>query len=103
MVTSARKVYQVAVVRFNGAEILDFPSSIEILTYVYYHYNPHVPEPAFTIHVIAETPTVRAGGSLTFSADMTFQEASKRQDDIDIMIVPGSPPGLYLGLLKETA
>ena len=101
MVTLTRKVYQVAVVVFNGADVLDFAGPVEMLTHVSYNHNPQHPELAFDIHIVAETPTVRAGGALTITADMTFQEASKRLDDFDILIVPGGPPAVMLGLVER--
>lgn len=101
MTTLNRKVYQVAVVLYNGADILDFAGPIEMLTHIYYNDDPLAPDPAFTTHIIAETPTVRAGGSLTVSADMTLEEASKRLDDFDIVVMPGGPPRVVLGLAES--
>ena len=98
---SAKKVYQVAVVIYDGADTLDFAGPIEILTHVYYNTDPQAPELAFKVHIVAETLTVRVGGALTITADMTFQEAGKRLDEFDILIVPGGPPARMMDLIAK--
>jgi len=101
MATSTKKVHQVAVVLYNGVDILDFAGPVEMLTSVSHVPDPRHPEPAFSIHVIAAKTTIRAGGALTITADMTFEEGTKRLDDFDILIVPGGPPGVIQGLIES--
>ncbi|KAL8731724.1 MAG: hypothetical protein Q9181_004192 [Wetmoreana brouardii] len=101
MATSTKKVYQVAVVLYNGADVLDFAGPVEMLTHIYYNRDPQRLDHAFNVRIIAETSTVRAGDALTVTADMTLQEASKQLDDFDVMVVPGGPPNLLMGLVEK--
>jgi len=101
MATSSKQVYQVAVIVYNGVDILDFAGPVEMLTHVSHVPDPLHRESAFSIHIIAATPTIRAGGALTITADMTSEEAAKRLDDFDILIVPGGPPKVIQGLIDS--
>lgn len=86
---------------YNGVDILDFAGPVEMLSSVSHDPGTLHPEPAFSIHVIAAKSTIRAGGALTVTAEMTFDEATKRLDDFDILIVPGGPPRVIQGLIES--
>lgn len=101
MAASTKKVHQVAVVIYNGCDILDFAGPVEMLTHVYYNLNPRDPELAFNIKLVAETHTIRSGGALTLTADMTLEEAGKRLNEFDIVIVPGGPPKVCMALVDR--
>ncbi len=98
---TSKKVYKVAVIVYNGVDILDFAGPVEMLTHVSHIQDPVHREPAFSTHIVAATPTIRAGGALTVTADMTLEEAAKRLDDFDILIVPGGPPSVVQGLIDS--
>ena len=93
---SSPKVHQVAVLLFPGADLLDFAGPIEMLTHASHSHNPQSFEPAFATHTIAESSPVRVGAALTVNADLTLQEASKRLEDFEILIVPGGRPNVVL-------
>lgn len=101
---SSKEVYQVAVVVYDGVDILDFAGPVEMLSHV--SHVSHVPdpvnrEPAFSTHIMAATPTIHAGGALTITTDMTFEEAAKKLDDFDVLIVPGGAPSVIQGLIDS--
>ena len=48
-----KKVYKVAVLVFNGTDILDFAGPLEMLSHVMYNNDIEHPEPVFKSTVIA--------------------------------------------------
>ena len=102
MVSSTKKVYQVAVVVFDGGDILDFAGPVEMLSHITYNQDRQNPEHGFKIHIVARKPTIHAAGdALTVTADLTLEEASKRLDDFDIVVVPGGPPEIMMPLVES--
>lgn len=101
MASTHKKTHQVAVLVFDGGDILDFAGPVEMLSHVTYNQDRQNPEPGFKLHIVAKNPTIRAGGALTVTADLTLEEASKRLDDFDILVVPGGPPELMMGLVER--
>ncbi len=91
MDSTSKPVYQVAVLMFDGVEILDFAGPVEILSQISYNNNPDAPEHVFQFHLVANSQAVRSGGCITVNADLTFEEATKKIDSFDILIVPGGP------------
>ena len=53
MVASDKKVYNVAVLVFDGTDILDFAGPLEILTHTMYNLDLENPEKVFKATVVA--------------------------------------------------
>lgn len=98
-----QKVHQVAVILFNRADILDFAGPVEILTNTIYNEDILNPDNAFKIHMIASTPTIKAGDCMIVSADTTIDEARKRIEDYDVLVVPGGNPDVLEKLAKANS
>ena len=96
MASNFQKVYQVAVILFSGADLLDFASPVGILSHINYSRDPYAFSPAFEIHHIARNlDAIPIGESKTsISPDMTLEEAYEKLDDFDILVIPGGPPSL---------
>ena len=98
------ETYQVAVVLFAGADLLDFACPVGILSDI------NIPRsslssgnegstPAFKIHHLARDrhAAIPIGASKTsINADMSFDEVLEqdRLDDFDMLVVPGGPVDL---------
>jgi len=93
------KVHDVAVVLYENADILDFAAPIEVLSHVFYGNNRS--KPAFKLHVIAATQSVRTGSNLTIGADLTFEQAMQRLETFDICVVPGSSLTYIAAMVKK--
>lgn len=91
MSTPPRKIHNVAIILYPGTDILDFGNPLEILSNTTYNLDRTRPEPAFSTTLIARTPTIATGtnGCLTVSTDTTFEAATARISDFDILVVPG--------------
>ena len=103
MGSTSKPVYQVAVLMFNGVDILDFAGPVEMLSHISYNRNPDAPEHVFKFHLVANSQAVRSGGCITVNADLTFEEATKDIDSFDILIVPGGLPGIIKNLYETHA
>jgi len=103
MTTPPKKTYNVAILLFPGADILDFSCPLEIFSCTTYNKRPSPPSFPFNLTLIARTPTIAAGsrGCITVSADTTFDEASKRIDDFEILVVPGGNSPLLLEFAQK--
>lgn len=94
MGSTSKPVYKVAVLVFEGADILDYAGPMEMLSHFSYSQNPRAPERPFQLHVVARSKTVHTGECLTVSADLTFAEATKQIDMYDILVIPGGRPAV---------
>ena len=65
MAASQKKVYNVAVLLFTGADILDFAGPLEILFHTMYNTDISNPEPVFKPTTIARYVSLRKGFSAT--------------------------------------
>lgn len=101
MGSTSNPVHHVAVLLFPGVDILDFAGPVEMLSHISYNHNPDAPERAFQITHVAASPTVKAGGCMTVHTDMSLEEATKRVDDFDILIVPGGLPAVIKDLCER--
>lgn len=70
-----KRYYKVAVILFDGVDILDFTGPIEVLSHVSHNKNPDKPDRMFQITTIGQNPTIRAAGSLTIQNDILLETA----------------------------
>ena len=101
--STSKPVYQVAVLMFNGVDILDFAGPVEMLSHISYNHNPDSPEHVFQFQLVANSKAVRSGGCITVSADLTFEEATEKIDSFDVLIVPGGLPSVIKNLYETHA
>ncbi|PMD42160.1 hypothetical protein L207DRAFT_622069, partial [Hyaloscypha variabilis F] len=59
------KRYNIAVLVFDGVDVLDFTGPIEIFSHVTLNKNPHNPDRVYKITTISRGSTIRAANSLT--------------------------------------
>lgn len=89
-----KQYYNVGVLLFQGADILDFAGPMEVLSHVSHNRNPDNPDRIFTILTIAQTTTIRAANALTVRVDTSLDDALGNISDYDILVVPGGPPSV---------
>ncbi|EAW14837.1 isonitrile hydratase-like protein xanA [Aspergillus clavatus NRRL 1] len=99
--TPPKKYYKVAVLLFDGVDILDFAAPMEILTHTSHNRNPDNPDRVFSIKTVARAPTVNAKQALTVQVDLLLDEALQTIADFDILIVPGGPPSLITPMVAS--
>lgn len=92
--------YNVAVLVFDGVDILDFAGPIEVFSHVSLNKNPDRPERIYKCLTIGRSHTIRAADSLTISTDLLIQDALRSLDQFDILVVPGGPPSILAPLLS---
>lgn len=98
---SPKRYYKVAVLLFDGVDILDFTGPVEILSHVSHNKNPDNPDRMFEITTIARRKTIRAAGSLTIQTDLLLDDAMPNLPEYDILLVPGAPPAIIKPLIDS--
>ena len=97
MLPITKKLYQVAVILYDHADILDFAGPVEILTHTQYSDDN---TPIFKTHLIGNS-TIRAGGAMSVNTELSFGEATEKIEDFDILIVPGGPPDALMNMVEQ--
>ena len=93
------KRYNVAVLVFNGVDVLDFAGPIEIFPHASLNKNPDNPDRIYKCLTVGRTRTIRAAYSLTVATDLLIQDALLDLDQFDMLVVPGGPPAVLSTLL----
>ncbi|KAG8528890.1 uncharacterized protein KY384_006579 [Bacidia gigantensis] len=93
--------WRVAVVVFDGVDILDFCGPTEVLTSFYHDDDRERRDSIFKPSVIGANPTIRSGKALTVSTDLTIDDATESIQDFDILIVPGGQPSIITGMIEQ--
>ena len=96
----ANKIYQVGVILFDGVDMLDFAGPVGVLSDVKYVSDGASGQSAFRIHhIAAEATDICVGAAKTrVKPDLVLKEAYEKLDELDILVLPGGPPGLILGM-----
>ena len=89
-----KQYYNVGILLFQGADILDFAGPMEVLSHVSHNRNPDDPDRMFTIQTIAQTSSIRAVSALSVRVDVLLQDALENISEYDILVVPGGPPSV---------
>lgn len=105
MASNSNNIYQVAVILFPGADLLDFASPVGVLSHINYSESPDAFSPAFKIHHLARERRAIAVGEAgtSINPDMTFDEAHDKLDYFDILVIPGGPPSLIQSMAAADA
>ncbi|KAJ5621005.1 hypothetical protein N7510_004989 [Penicillium lagena] len=100
---TSKQYYNVGVIVFDGADILDFAGPMEILSHISHNRSSDNPDRMFKIQTIARKPTIRAAGSLAVNVDLLLDEATGVISSFDILVVPGGTSSVILALLDAGA
>ncbi|KAL8966039.1 MAG: hypothetical protein Q9183_003553, partial [Haloplaca sp. 2 TL-2023] len=92
MASVPNRVYEVGILLYDGADLLDFAGPHGVLSHVSYNNNPISPEHVFNIQLISAQEEVTASDPVTFKRHISIPEARKQVEKFDILIVPGGPP-----------
>lgn len=98
MGAQANKVYEVAVLLFNNADLLDFAGPVEMLTA--FHYDNDWDKPVFKINTIGDTESISARG-LNVKVDMTIAQAMERIESFDVLQIPGGRPDMIMTMIQQ--
>ncbi|KAF2635214.1 class I glutamine amidotransferase-like protein [Massarina eburnea CBS 473.64] len=90
-------VYNIAVLLYPNADILDFSGPVEIYTT---DPPPGTPRAFHTTTFSHCNPVKASSGALTYIPDTTFSSISTRLADFDILLVPGAQPENITHLLS---
>jgi transcriptional regulator GlxA family with amidase domain len=91
--------YRVAIIVFNGVDVLDFCGPLEVLTAPSRISTSSASKAPIQPILIAAAPTVRCMSPMTVSRDMSIADAHAQLVDWDAVIVPGGPPEIIKALL----
>ena len=91
--------YRVAIIVFNGVDVLDFCGPLEVLTASSRISTSSASKALIQPILIAAAPTVRCMSPMTVSRDMSIADAQAQLMDWDAIIVPGGPPDIVKALL----
>jgi transcriptional regulator GlxA family with amidase domain len=94
--TPGKQYYNVGVLLFQGADILDFAGPMEVLSHVLHNGNPDDPDRMFAIQTIARRKIIRAANALSVQVDTLLVHALENISEYDILVVPGGPPSVLL-------
>lgn len=92
--TVEKHYYNVGVLLFQGADILDFAGPMEVFSHVSHNRNPDDPDRMFTIQTIARSTNIRAANALTVQVDTILDHALENISEYDALVVPGGPPSV---------
>ncbi|KAJ5831824.1 ThiJ/PfpI family protein [Penicillium riverlandense] len=101
--TTPKQYYNVGVIVFDGADILDFAAPMEVLSHTSHNRSSDNPDRIFKMQTIARKPSIRAAGSLAVNVDLLLGEAINAISSFDILIVPGGPTSVIHTLLDTGA
>ncbi|KAJ5902657.1 hypothetical protein N7495_003185 [Penicillium taxi] len=87
--TTSTKYYKVAVLVYDGADILDFTGPIEVLSRALHHQNLDDINPIFEIQTIAQHNFITTA-SLKIEADFLLADARETITKYDMLLVPGA-------------
>ncbi|KAJ5621874.1 ThiJ/PfpI family protein [Penicillium herquei] len=103
--TSPRANYKVAVLVYEGANILDFTGPMQVFS----HVSPNHPEadpgpiPIFETTTISQAPLVHLSASINIEPDLLLASASDHIKDFGILIVPGAPMSVIRRIIQNNA
>ncbi|KAL8949781.1 MAG: hypothetical protein Q9222_004143 [Ikaeria aurantiellina] len=97
--TGAQRIYEVGILLFQGADLLDFTGPHGVLSHVSYNNNPVSPEHVFRIRFIAAREEVTASDPVTIKRHMSITDARNELENFDVLIVPGGPLPIVQGVV----
>ncbi|OJJ50289.1 hypothetical protein ASPZODRAFT_139600 [Penicilliopsis zonata CBS 506.65] len=94
----------VAIVLFEGIDVLDFNGPLEILSNASYTGADAInPDLAFDVKLVAASEVVHSRRNHRYIRDYSFEEATSRLDEFRILVVPGGSPSILLPLLRAAS
>ncbi|KAJ5707866.1 ThiJ/PfpI family protein [Penicillium malachiteum] len=103
--TSPRTNYKVAVLVYEGANILDFTGPMQVLSHVSPNHQESDPNPIpiFETTTISPAPLVRLSASINIEPDILLEHANDNTHDFDVLIVPGAPMPVIRRIIQNNA
>lgn len=101
MAATSQRVYDVGILLFPGADLLDFTGPHGVLSHVSYNNNPVAPEHVFKIRFIAAHEEITASDPVTIKRHISVADARKELDNFDVLIVPGGPLPIVQGVIDS--
>ncbi|KAL8761480.1 MAG: hypothetical protein Q9184_002390 [Pyrenodesmia sp. 2 TL-2023] len=101
MAATIQRVYDVGILLFPGADLLDFTGPHGVLSHVYYNNNPSSPDHVFKIRFIAAHEEITASDPVTVKRHISIADARKELEVFDVLIVPGGPLPVVQGIVDS--
>ncbi|KAL8956129.1 MAG: hypothetical protein Q9193_006261 [Seirophora villosa] len=101
MAAVIQRVFDVGILLYPGADLLDFTGPHGVLSHVSYNNNPVSPDRVFSIRFIAAHEEITASDPVTVKRHISIADASKELENFDILIVPGGPPPVISELVNS--
>ncbi|KAJ5734030.1 ThiJ/PfpI family protein [Penicillium malachiteum] len=102
---SPRTHYKVAVLVYEGANILDFTGPMQVLSHVSPNHQECDPNsiPTFETKTVSQDLLVQLSASINIEPDILLVSASDNIKDFDILIVPGAPMSIIRRIIQNNA
>ncbi|KAL8988178.1 MAG: hypothetical protein Q9177_002706 [Variospora cf. flavescens] len=97
---TVQRVYDVGILLYPGADLLDFTAPHGVLSHVSYNNNPAAPDRVFSIRLIAAHEWITASDPVTVKRHISIADARKELENLDILIVPGGPAPAISGVVN---
>ncbi|KAJ5698085.1 DJ-1 domain InhA-type [Penicillium macrosclerotiorum] len=101
--TATTKSYQVALLLFQGVDMLDVTGPVEVLSHVSHSQSPALSSQTFEIKTVASGASVVAASSLQVEVDFLLEEIRPRITEFDMLVVPGAALPILQPLLESGA
>ncbi len=99
---SSKPTYNIAILLFKDADILDYAGPLEMLTHFTYNINDmSVHGGVFIPHLLGASPSINTGSCMTVNTDTLLSTAREKINDYDILLVPGTRPDIIMKMAKE--
>ena len=94
-------VFKVAMLMFDGVDVLDFAGPLEIFSHASFNEESGHGAPAFNVEFISRSSVIPTSTQLRVMRDISIEEAVGKVDSYDILLVPGGPPEVITPLWKS--
>jgi transcriptional regulator GlxA family with amidase domain len=94
-------VFKVALLMFDGVDVLDFAGPLEIFSHASFKEKTGHGSPVFDFDFIAQSEVIRTSTQLRVLRDISLEEATTKLKSYDILLVPGGAPDVITPLWKS--
>jgi transcriptional regulator GlxA family with amidase domain len=94
-------VFKVALLMFDGVDVLDFAGPLEIFSHAAFNKESGIGDPVFNVDFIARSQVIPTTTRLRVMRDLSIEDATAKIDIYDILLVPGGPPDVITPLWKS--
>lgn len=101
MAPQQSQVYRVALLMFDGVDVLDFAGPLEVFSHASFSVESGHGPPVFDVEFIAQSEVISTTTKLRVLRDISIEEATAKVESYDILLVPGGPPDVIVPLYKS--